>query len=49
MHAETKIKTTLKVALLSYGVLREIRTPDRRLRRALLYPAELAGHNQDTF
>jgi hypothetical protein len=22
-----------------------IRTPDRRLRRALLYPAELLGHN----
>lgn len=26
------------------GVLGEIRTPDRCLRRALLYPAELPGH-----
>lgn len=27
----------------SYYVLRGIRTPDRRLRRPLLYPAELSG------
>src|SRR4051812_43215677 len=27
------------------GVPGEIRTPDRRLRRALLYPAELLGQN----
>lgn len=26
-----------------YNVLRGIRTPDRRLRRPLLYPAELSG------
>ena len=26
------------------GVPGEIRTPDRRLRRPLLYPAELLGH-----
>ena len=37
------------------GVLGEIRTPDLRLRRQLLYPAELQGHaiyitiNQDFF
>ncbi len=29
------------------GVPGETRTPDRRLRRPLLYPAELLGHNQD--
>ncbi len=28
------------------GVLGGIRTPDRRLRRPLLYPAELPGHQQ---
>jgi hypothetical protein len=28
----------------SYGVARGIRTPDRRLRRPLLYPAELLQH-----
>ena len=27
-----------------YGVSEEIRTPDPRLRRALLYPAELNAH-----
>ena len=42
-------KNLNKRLILINGVLREIRTPDRRLRRALLYPAELAGHNQDTF
>lgn len=28
-----------------YGVLGEIRTHDRSLRRRLLYPAELPGHS----
>lgn len=32
-----------------YGIRGGIRTPDRRLRRPLLYPAELLGHNDEFY
>ena len=35
---------TIKAFYISYGVLGQIRTADLRLRRSLLYPAELQGH-----
>lgn len=42
---ETLIKQCFwLLTVLSKYVPGEIRTPDRRLRRALLYPAELLGH-----
>ena len=35
--------------ILDSGVSEGIRTPDPRLRRALLYPAELQAHNVDGY
>ena len=35
-----------KMSYILSGVPKGIRTPDTRLRRPLLYPAELLGHNQ---
>ncbi len=41
---QKKILNCLRIFLFQTGVPGEIRTPDPRLRRALLYPAELLRH-----
>ena len=51
LKSQNPYKHTVQPILFTYGVLGEIRTPDLRLRRQLLYPTELQGHanNVTTF